>query len=254
METQTLGFAHFLANADGIAKFILIVMLVMSIATWYFIIAKSLQNFLLKRKGAAFLKTFWDARDLNHVAQHLRASDSDEPFSRVVMEGITACEQHRRPGVQRLIDAGSAEDFLTRSIRRSIERDTAKLESGLSVLASVGSSAPFIGLFGTVWGIYHALVAIGMQGQGTLDKVAGPVGEALIMTAIGLAVAIPAVLAYNYFQRSNRKLLAELDSFAHDVFAFFSTGNLSDKNYAPLANQDAAIPLTQPSMRARGAA
>jgi biopolymer transport protein ExbB len=254
METQTLGFAHFLTNADGIAKFILIVMLIMSIATWYFIIAKSLQNFLLKRKSASFLKTFWEARDLNHVAQQVRAGGGEEPFSRVVAEGITACEHYRRPGAQRLIDAGSADDFLTRSIRRSIERDTTKLESGLSVLASVGSSAPFIGLFGTVWGIYHALVAIGMQGQGTLDKVAGPVGEALIMTAIGLAVAIPAVLAYNFFQRSNRKLLAELDSFAHDVFAFLSTGNVGDKNYTPSVSHDGAIPLTQPSMRAKGVA
>jgi biopolymer transport protein ExbB len=105
-----------------------------------------------------------------------------------------------------------------------MEQDTARLESGLTVLASVGASAPFVGLFGTVWGVYHALVNIGMSGQSTLDKVAGPVGEALIMTALGLAVAIPAVLAYNFFTRSNRVVLAELDGFAHDLFAFMSTG------------------------------
>jgi biopolymer transport protein ExbB len=109
-------------------------------------------------------------------------------------------------------------------LRRSIERSTARLESGLTVLASIGSSAPFIGLFGTVWGIYHALLAIGIAGQGTLDKVAGPVGEALVMTAVGLAVAIPAVLAYNAFVRANRMVLGELDGFAHDLFAFVSTG------------------------------
>jgi len=126
------------------------------------------------------------------------------------------------------VEAGSAEDFLTRSLRRAIEQTNASVESGLTVLASVGSAAPFVGLFGTVWGIYHALLAIGMSGQGTLDKVAGPVGEALIMTAIGLAVAIPAVLAYNAFTRRNRIMLAELDGFAHDVFAFMSTGHRAD--------------------------
>jgi biopolymer transport protein ExbB len=110
-------------------------------------------------------------------------------------------------------------------MRRVIDEDTARLESGLTVLASVGSTAPFIGLFGTVWGVYHALVAIGMSGQGTLDKVAGPVGEALIMTALGLAVAIPAVLAYNAFVRSNRLVLARLDAFAHDLFAVLTTGS-----------------------------
>ena len=110
-------------------------------------------------------------------------------------------------------------------MRRVIDEETARLESGLTVLASVGSTAPFVGLFGTVWGVYHALINIGMSGQGTLDKVAGPVGEALIMTALGLAVAIPAVLAYNAFVRSNRMVLAELDAFAHDLFAFLTTGS-----------------------------
>jgi biopolymer transport protein ExbB len=105
-----------------------------------------------------------------------------------------------------------------------IDEDTARLESGLTMLASVGSTAPFVGLFGTVWGVYHALVAIGLSGQGTLDKVAAPVGEALIMTALGLAVAIPAVLAYNAFVRSNRVVLARLDAFAHDVYAVITTG------------------------------
>jgi biopolymer transport protein ExbB len=129
-----------------------------------------------------------------------------------------------------MVESGSADDFLTRALRRAIEQDTARLEYGHTVLASVASSAPFVGLFGTVWGIYHALLAIGMSGQGTLDKVAGPVGEALIMTALGLAVAIPAVLAYNAFTRANRLLLTELDGFAHDLYAFMSTGN---RNEAP---------------------
>ena len=129
----------------------------------------------------------------------------------------------------RLIHSVSADDFMTRALRRTLEQEAAHLERGQTLLASVASSAPFIGLFGTVWGIYHALLAIGMSGQASLDQVAGPIGEALIMTALGLAVAIPAVLAYNAFARNNRLLLSELDGFAHDLFAFMSTGIRSTK-------------------------
>ena len=129
-----------------------------------------------------------------------------------------------RHGVNRLNEAGSSGDFVTRTLRKTIDEETARMESGLTVLASVGATAPFVGLLGTVWGIYHALIAIGMSGAGTLDKVAGPVGEALIMTAIGLTVAIPAVLGYNFLVRSNRMTLARLDAFAHDLFAFLATG------------------------------
>jgi biopolymer transport protein ExbB len=143
------------------------------------------------------------------VERELQQHGADDPFSRLVHQGFAACDQYRRRDRERLIEAGSAEEFLTRALSRAIERESARLESGLTFLASVSASAPFIGLFGTVWGIYHALIAIGLSGQGTLDKVAGPVGEALIMTALGLAVAIPAVLAYNAFTRANRILLSE---------------------------------------------
>lgn len=222
---ESLGFGHFLAQADAVAKSILLLMLVMSVSTWYLIVTKSLHNFLSRRRSGRFLKTFWEAPDLVAVAAHLRAHPPAEPFAYLTHHGLRAAEQHRTRSAQRLVEAGSAEDFLTRSLRRAIEQTTASVESGLTVLASVSSAAPFVGLFGTVWGIYHALLAIGMSGQGTLDKVAGPVGEALIMTAIGLGVAIPAVLAYNAFTRHNRIVLAELDGFAHDVFAFMSTGH-----------------------------
>ena len=232
METN-LGFTHFLAQADGIAKTILLIMLVMSVTTWYLIFTKSLRNVITSQKSSAFLKMFWEAPGVSAVAAYLHEQEQrgyplQEPFSELVQQGLLAAEQHRTRGAQRLIEAGTGDDFLTRSLRRSIEQTTARMESGLTALASVGSSAPFVGLFGTVWGIYHALLAIGMSGQGTLDKVAGPVGEALIMTAIGLAVAIPAVLAYNTFTRHNRIVLAELDAFAHDVFTFMSTGHRAE--------------------------
>jgi len=133
-------------------------------------------------------------------------------------------------------------------MRRVIDEETARFESGLTVLASVGSTAPFVGLFGTVWGVYHALIAIGVSGQGTLDKIAGPVGEALIMTALGLAVAIPAVLGYNAFVRSNRLTLAKLDAFAHDLFAFLTTGLHVDA----LAQDPAQVVALKSATTARG--
>jgi biopolymer transport protein ExbB len=115
-------------------------------------------------------------------------------------------------------------EFVTRALRQRINEAAARLEAGLTFLASVGSTAPFVGLFGTVWGIYHALMSIATAGTISIDKVAGPVGEALLMTAFGLAVAIPAVLAYNAFTRVNRLLLAQLDGFAHDLHAYVTTG------------------------------
>ncbi len=225
---NALGFSHFLVHADGVARFILAVLAAMSVGTWYLIVVKGVQHFLRQRRTDRFLEAFWGAPDLDAVARRLRADGASEPFAHLVHHGFTAVEQLRaareggRPAG--LIDAGSPDDFLTRALRRAIDEDKAKLEYGQTFLATTASSAPFVGLFGTVWGIYHALLAIGMSGQGTLDKVAGPVGEALIMTAIGLAVAIPAAIAYNAFARAARNTLTALNSFAHDVFAFLSVG------------------------------
>jgi biopolymer transport protein ExbB len=221
---QSLGLANFLQNVDGIGMFLLAVLTLMSVATWYLILTKTWSNLRMRRHAKSFLDYFWEAPDLDAVADRLRQNPPRDPFSHLAHHGFRAIAQHDAKTSQRLIEAGSQEEFLTRALRRAIEQDTARLENGLTVLASVGSSAPFVGLFGTVWGVYHALVSIGMSGQSTLDKVAGPVGEALIMTALGLAVAIPAVLAYNFFTRTNRVVLAELDGFAHDLFTFMSTG------------------------------
>jgi biopolymer transport protein ExbB len=222
---NSLGFGHFLQNADGVARFILALMAIMSTGTWYLIFTKGLQSFRSQRRSRAFLAGFWQAPSLDAVARRLRETGVNEPFAHLVHHGFTAVEQHRagRETVG-LIDAGTSDEFLTRALRRAIEQDKSRLEYGQTFLATVASSAPFVGLFGTVWGIYHALMVIGMSGQGTLDKVAGPVGEALIMTAIGLAVAIPAAVAYNAFARANRNTLSALNSFAHDVFTFLAIG------------------------------
>jgi biopolymer transport protein ExbB len=250
MEAQ-LGFAHFVGQTDGVGKFVLGVLLLMSIATWYLILTKGMQIVGTRNRSRRFLREFWAAASLVDVHARLHAQGTHDPFSDLAHDGFTAVEQHTRKGAERLIDAGSADEYLTRALRRSIERTTARLESGLTVLASVGSSAPFVGLFGTVWGIYHALLAIGLSGQGTLEKVAGPVGEALVMTAAGLAVAIPAVLAYNAFVRRNRMLLAELDGFAHDIFTFVSTGARAGE-FMPHGPATPAIP-TAPRIARVGA-
>lgn len=222
---QTLGLAHFLAQTDAVGKTLLVVMLLMSAITWYLIVTKTIVALTARRRSRRFLDRFWNAPSLQAVATQLEQDHPDEPFSHLTWHAIVAARHHQRHGANRLDEAGSGADFITRAMRRVIDEETARFESGLTVLASIGSTAPFIGLFGTVWGVYHALVNIGMSGQGTLDKVAGPVGEALIMTALGLAVAIPAVLAYNFAVRSNRIVLAQLDSFAHDLYAFLTTGS-----------------------------
>ena len=211
MEPQ-IGFAHFLAQTDTVGRAILAILLLMSTLSWYLIVTKAIALLLERRRSSRFLSQFWDAPSVGTVQARLAKRPADEPFTYLAQHALAA---HGK---------GDAE-FLTRAMRRVIDENTARLEAGLTVLASVGSTAPFIGLFGTVWGVYHALVAIGLSGQGTLDKVAGPVGEALIMTALGLAVAIPAVLAYNGFVRSNRLVLAQLDAFAHDLYAVLTTGS-----------------------------
>jgi len=225
---QALGFSNFLAQADVVAKVVLAILLVMSLASWYLIVTKTLRILNVHARSARFLATFWNAPSVQAVAMRLEEQHPDEPFSHLAWHAIVAQRHYDAriagEGGQRLDDAGSAAEFLTRSIRRVIDEETARLEAGLTLLASIGSTAPFVGLFGTVWGVYHALIAISMSGQGTLDKVAGPVGEALIMTALGLAVAIPAVLGYNAFVRRNRITLARLDSYAHDLFAVLTTG------------------------------
>ena len=223
-EPVQLGIFHFLAQADVLAYFLLAMMLTMSVITWYLIASKSIANRRMRQSAQVFLEKFWNAPGLESAAEHIQNAGVHDPFSHLTQRGLNAAEQYRNKTGQRLIESGSAEEFLTRALRRAIDQDTARLEHGHTMLASIASSAPFIGLFGTVWGIYHALVNIGISGSGSLDQVAGPVGEALIMTALGLAVAIPAVLAYNFFNRSNRLVLNELDGFAHDLFAFMSTG------------------------------
>jgi len=218
---EGLGFAHFLTQADGVGKTVLVVLLLLSVASWYLIVTRALANWLAQRRATAFVARFWQARSLNEV-QTILPGESDHAFAVLVDVALKA---QANGGEKNLAAAGGLGEYMTRTLNNAVDQEAAAAEHGLTVLASAGSAAPYIGLFGTVWGIYHALVQIGMSGQGTLDKVAGPVGEALIMTALGLAVAIPAVLAYNAFNRRNRMWLARLESFAHDLYVLLTVHN-----------------------------
>ena len=217
----TFGLSQLWSQGDWVTRFVALLLLVMSLASWMVIITKALAI----RRAAAQAKaveSFWHGSDLADGLNKL-GSESDNPFRQLAIEGREAAAHHRAAKPQ-LHDAMDISDWITRCLRNSIDESTARLQSGLAILASVGSTAPFVGLFGTVWGIYHALLAIGMAGQASIDKVAGPIGEALIMTALGLAVAIPAVLGYNALVRGNKGVTAKLNRFAHDLHAYYVTG------------------------------
>jgi biopolymer transport protein ExbB len=220
MESQ-FGLAHVWAQGDVVTRAVAVLLLLMSLASWMVIILKALN---LRRHAAQARAThdFWHSADFAEGLNKL-GTDPDNPFRALAQDGREASVHHHHAQPQ-LHDSLDPSDWLTRALRNSIDESTARLQSGLAVLASVGSTAPFVGLFGTVWGIYHALLSIGAAGQATIDKVAGPVGEALVMTALGLAVAIPAVLGYNALVRGNKNLVLKLNRFAHDLHAYFLTG------------------------------
>jgi biopolymer transport protein ExbB len=217
------GLFNVWAQGDAVTRCVLVLLLAMSLASWMVIVLKTLDLRRLSQQ-ARQLKSFWHASDFDAGLKTLNGEAN--PFHALALEGRQAAahlsDDHSASA--ELHEGFDLSDWLTRSLTHSIDDATAELQSGLAILASVGSTAPFVGLFGTVWGIYHALMAIGLAGQATIDKVAGPIGETLIMTALGLAVAIPAVLGYNALVRGNKGVLLKLNRFAHDLHAFFVTG------------------------------
>ena len=223
-ETTSLGIGHFLAQSDVVGKTLLAILILMSVASWAIIAIKGVSQLARHGRSHAFLNFFWNATSLDAVAGEISTHGARDPFSHLTAHAMQAQAHHAKYGAAKLEEAGSSSEFVTRTIKKVLDEETTRLENGLAVLATVGATAPFVGLFGTVWGVYHALVAIGMSGAGTLDKVAGPVGEALIMTGLGLAVAIPAVIGYNWLTRANRVTAAKLDAFAYELHTFVSMG------------------------------
>lgn len=220
MNNNDFGLMHVWAQGDWVTRAVALLLLGMSIASWMVIIVKALdlRRFLAQARR---IESFWHASDFADGLSKL-GTDPSNPFRALALEGREAAAHHNAQ--TQLHDSLDASEWLTRTLRNSIDESTARMQTGLAVLASVGSTAPFVGLFGTVWGIYHALLAISTAGQATIDKVAGPIGEALIMTALGLAVAIPAVLGYNALVRGNKGVINKLNRFAHDLHAYFVTG------------------------------
>lgn len=204
-------------QGDGVLMSVFLLLLAMSVTSWWLILRRSLSRWSVRQANQQLSQAFWDAPDLDAAAR--LAEQQDAPLARIARAGLDGLGHYRRNQNHALGQACGIDEFLVRTIRMALARETARLESGLTWLATVGSVAPFVGLFGTVWGIYHALVGIGAAGQITLAAVSGPIGEALVATAAGLAAAIPAVVAYNAFTRVNRVDSQEMDGFAHDFHA-----------------------------------
>ena len=198
-------------GGDWVAKTTLMILVIMSMGSWYIIITKVYEQSRMSRQAKAAEKKFWSAPSVRQGAESLK---SGSPFRFIAESGLEATQKY--DGMLGNIDLNN---WISMSIQRAIDNVNSRAQDGLAFLATVGSTAPFVGLFGTVWGIYHALTAIGVAGQASIDKVAGPVGEALIMTAIGLAVAVPAVLGYNWLIRRNKAAMERVRGFGADLHA-----------------------------------
>jgi biopolymer transport protein ExbB len=205
------GIKALWAQGDAVAKTTLLILIIMSMASWYVIFSKYSEQAKVNRFAKAVGPDFWAAANLNTAVQTLKP---ESPFRFIGDKGLESAGKHA--GLMGGVDLNT---WVTMGIQRAMNKVQSRLQDGLAVLATVGSTAPFVGLFGTVWGIYNALVKIGMSGQASIDKVAGPVGESLIMTAIGLAVAVPAVLGYNWLVRRNKSAMEEVHAFGNDLHA-----------------------------------
>ena len=205
-------------QGDFISKGTLIILVIMSMGSWYIMFVKVYEQWRLFRQAKDVGGTFWSAASVQDGISTLKESS---PFRYIAESGIKASTHHEG----KLLEQIDRNTWVTMSIQRAVDNVSSRLQDGLAFLATVGSTAPFVGLFGTVWGIYHALTAIGIAGQASIDKVAGPVGEALIMTAFGLAVAVPAVLGYNWLVRRNKVALEQLRAFSADLHMVLMSGN-----------------------------
>jgi len=224
------GFQAMWEEGDFVNKGTIIILSLMSMGSWYIIITKLIDQSKIMRQSKETSSKFWKA---NSIAAGSAALKEGSPF-RFIAETGTKATQHHDGALLEQIDLST---WVTMQIQRAVDRVQSRLQDGLSFLATVGSTSPFIGLFGTVWGIYNALTAIGMSGNASIDKVAGPVGEALIMTAFGLFVAVPAVLGYNWLVRRNKSVMEDVRSFSADVHSVLISGAMSTSSAAAQAKK-----------------
>ena len=198
------------SQGDFVARGTLIIMIIMSMASWYVIFTKLFEQSKMLKAADKVGEGFWKAGSMKQAAGTLAEGSA---FRYIAEQGVKADDHHEGTLVEQI----DRHTWITMSVDRAVGNINSRMQDGLAVLATVGSTAPFVGLFGTVWGIYHALTAIGISGQASIDKVAGPVGEALIMTAFGLAVAVPAVMGYNWLIRRNKQVMEKIRAFSGDV-------------------------------------
>ncbi|QDQ27979.1 MotA/TolQ/ExbB proton channel family protein [Chitinimonas arctica] len=224
MEQHPFSLLGFWSQGDLVTKGVAIALLLMSIASWYVIATRFARQLRQRRMAQVATAQFWHAQSFTEGLQLLDGAIEDNPYRHLAEEGRDAAAHHR-DNQGDLHGQLTLSDWVTSCLRRAIDDSVERMQSGLSILASVGATAPFVGLLGTVWGIFHALLSIGGSGQVSIGKVAGPVGEALIMTAFGLMVAIPAVLGYNALTRGNNAAIGKINRFAHDLHAYFVTGS-----------------------------
>jgi biopolymer transport protein ExbB len=235
------GLGALIANGDIVARSILLILLIMSLLTWFIMITKFFDQRRQRKQGIEAEREFWTSTSLTEALGKLKGTSN--PFRALAETGKQAFEYHET-NKTRLSGAINTSDWITESLQRTADTVASRMQAGLPVLASVGATAPFVGLLGTVIGIYHALIAIGVAGQASIDKVAGPVGEALIMTAIGLAVAVPAVLGYNILLRRNKGVQERVSHFTHELHAYLIAGAKMglgmDKGLSPVGKPSAA--------------
>ena len=226
-----MGFEHMISemiNKPGefiVSWVVLLTLVIMSAMSWYWTVINVLRSTRLKGQADRVTSAFWETPNAQDAIRLMEEQPKNEPFSKIALDAAQAAAHHQRHDGSRLAESLNRSEFVDRALRQAVTRESSGLENGLTVLATVGSTAPFVGLLGTVWGIYRALIKIGASGDASISAVAGPVGEALIMTAIGLFVAIPAVFAYNFFSKINSATIARFDAFAHDLHDFFATGS-----------------------------
>nr|WP_315486591.1 MotA/TolQ/ExbB proton channel family protein [uncultured Undibacterium sp.] len=217
-----ITISQYWIQLDMLGRAVALLLILMSLVSWFTIFSKA-WSFWRIRRGTSALHLFWQAPTMLDAVNSLGISDVENIYTPLAKQGLAASDPLTR-AKSMMVNADTA-DVMTRVLREELTSVTVRLESGLTLLASIGATAPFVGLLGTVWGIYHALTAVSGSSTIQIDLVAGPVGEALVMTGLGLMVAIPAVLAYNAFNRINRITFAELDGFAFDLHAYFTKLN-----------------------------
>jgi biopolymer transport protein ExbB len=217
------GIEALWTTSDYVGKGVFVILIVMSLWSWIVMINKWLDQRMLRKAATEAEKSFWTAGSIAEGIGKLKSKVN--PFRDIAQDGVQAVEHHRRSTARDVTSNIELADWVRTHIERRTDMLQSSLQSGMVVLASVGATAPFVGLFGTVWGIYNALISISIAGQASLDKVAGPIGEALIMTALGLAVAVPAVLGFNGLLRGNKSLMERANYFAHDVESALIAGS-----------------------------